>query len=95
MSDAQQHRGGVESDFDLTQFYQIFFEEAAENLDLMEQMLLTLPSENFKPAPDIDTVIDRESVVGLGSLRDRMLILLDIEKLMASQGMALTSDAIN
>ena len=57
--------------------------------------VLTLPSENFKPAPDIDTVIDRESVVGLGSLRDRMLILLDIEKLMASQGMALTSDAIN
>jgi len=33
--------------------------------------------------------------VGLGSLRDRMLILLDIEKLMASHGMALTSDAIN
>ena len=57
--------------------------------------VLTLPSENFKPAPDIDTIIDRESVVGLGSLRDRMLILLDIEKLMASQGMALTSDAIN
>jgi purine-binding chemotaxis protein CheW len=57
--------------------------------------VLKLPSENFKPAPDIDTVIDRESVVGLGSLRDRMLILLDIEKLMASQGMALTSDAIN
>lgn len=57
--------------------------------------VLTLPSENFKPAPDIDTIIDRESVVGLGSLRDRMLILLDIEKLMASHGMALTSDAIN
>jgi two-component system chemotaxis sensor kinase CheA len=45
MSDAQQHRGGVESDFDLTQFYQIFFEEAAENLDLMEQMLLSLHLE--------------------------------------------------
>ena len=55
--------------------------------------VLTLPSENFKPAPDIDTVIDRESVVGLGSLRDRMLILLDIEKLMAGQSMALASDA--
>ena len=45
MSDSQQHRGGVESDFDLTQFYQIFFEEAAENLDLMEQMLLSLHLE--------------------------------------------------
>lgn len=28
--------------FDLTQFYQIFFEEAGENLDQMEQMLLAL-----------------------------------------------------
>ncbi len=30
------------ADFDLTQFYQIFFEEAGENLDQMEQMLLDL-----------------------------------------------------
>ena len=45
MSDAQQHGGGAEGDFDLTQFYQIFFEEAAENLDLMEQMLLSLHLE--------------------------------------------------
>ena len=25
MSEAQQHGGGAESDFDLTQFYQVFF----------------------------------------------------------------------
>jgi len=31
--------------FDLTQFYQIFFEEAGENLDQMEQMLLQLDLE--------------------------------------------------
>ncbi|TSE36234.1 chemotaxis protein CheA [Tepidimonas charontis] len=35
--------------FDLTQFYQIFFEEAAENLEQMEQLLLNL---------DLDTVDD-------------------------------------
>lgn len=29
---ADTHQGGAEADFDLTQFYQIFFEEAAENL---------------------------------------------------------------
>jgi len=34
--------GGSDGDFDLTQFYQVFFEEAAENLDQMEQMLLNL-----------------------------------------------------
>ena len=32
--------------FDLTQFYEIFFEEAGENLDQMEQMLLQLDLEN-------------------------------------------------
>lgn len=39
MADTQQDAG---ADFDLTQFYQIFFEEAGENLDQMEQMLLNL-----------------------------------------------------
>ena len=39
---ADTHQDGAGADFDLTQFYQIFFEEAAENLDQMEQMLLNL-----------------------------------------------------
>lgn len=39
---ADTHQGSADSDFDLTQFYQVFFEEAAENLDQMEQMLLNL-----------------------------------------------------
>ena len=41
MSEAQQHQSSG-GDIDLSQFYQIFFEEAGENLDLMEQMLLNL-----------------------------------------------------
>jgi len=43
--------GGAGADFDLSQFYQIFFEEAGENLDQMEQMLLHL---------NIDTADDEE-----------------------------------
>ncbi len=39
------HQSGAGADFDLSQFYQIFFEEAAENLDQMEQMLLDLDVE--------------------------------------------------
>ncbi|AVP56880.1 chemotaxis protein CheW [Pulveribacter suum] len=39
---ADTHQSGAGMDFDLSQFYQIFFEEAAENLDQMEQMLLVL-----------------------------------------------------
>ncbi|SDM66515.1 two-component system, chemotaxis family, sensor kinase CheA [Oryzisolibacter propanilivorax] len=49
MADIQQ--GGAGMDFDLSQFYQIFFEEAAENLDQMEQMLLGL---------DVNAVNDEE-----------------------------------
>ena len=40
----QESAGG--GNFDLTQFYQIFFEEAGENLDQMEQMLLALDLEH-------------------------------------------------
>ncbi|MFZ2307753.1 MAG: chemotaxis protein CheW [Rhodoferax sp.] len=48
MSETHQDSAGG-GDFDLTQFYQIFFEEAGENLDLMEQMLLNL---NLETADD-------------------------------------------
>ena len=49
MAEVHQESGGSGSDFDLSQFYQIFFEEAGENLDLMEQMLLNL---NLETADD-------------------------------------------
>ena len=49
MADTQE--GGAGADFDLSQFYQIFFEEAGENLDLMERMLLGL---NLEEADDED-----------------------------------------
>jgi two-component system chemotaxis sensor kinase CheA len=47
---AEMHQdSGSGGDFDLSQFYQIFFEEAGENLDQMEQMLLNL---NLETADD-------------------------------------------
>lgn len=47
---AEMHtEGGAGGDFDLSQFYQIFFEEAGENLDQMEHMLLNL---NLETADD-------------------------------------------
>lgn len=49
MAEIHQDSGGSGDNFDLTQFYQIFFEEAGENLDLMEQMLLNL---NLETADD-------------------------------------------
>lgn len=53
--------------------------------------VMELQPENLRAAPEIDSVIDSSAVVGLGSLGDRMLILLDIEKLMAGLDMGLVS----
>jgi two-component system, chemotaxis family, sensor kinase CheA len=49
MAETHHEGGSAGGDFDLSQFYQIFFEEAGENLDLMEQMLLNL---NLETADD-------------------------------------------
>lgn len=46
MADMHQDGSGAIADFDLSQFYQIFFEEAGENLDQMEHMLLNLDLGN-------------------------------------------------
>jgi purine-binding chemotaxis protein CheW len=56
--------------------------------------VMELPPESLKAAPDVDSVIDSDAVLGLGSLGDRMLILLDIEKLMSGVDMALAPDVV-
>jgi len=53
--------------------------------------VMELPPENFKPAPEIESAIDSAAVLGLGSVGDRMLILLDIEKMMSSMDMGLVT----
>lgn len=53
--------------------------------------VIELPAESLKAAPDIESSIDSAAVMGLGSVGDRMLILLDIEKLMSSVDMGLVS----
>ena len=54
--------------------------------------VMELPPESLKAAPEIDSVIDSGAVMGLGSLGERMLILLDIERLMSAPDMGLSSD---
>ena len=55
--------------------------------------VMELPPESIKAAPDIDSVIDSEAVLGLGSLGERMLILLDIERLMSAADMGLVGSS--
>jgi purine-binding chemotaxis protein CheW len=54
--------------------------------------VLELQPESVKAAPDIDSVVDNSCILGLGSVSDRMLILLDIERLMSSGDMGLSAD---
>lgn len=54
--------------------------------------VMGLMPEQLREAPDIESVIDADAVIGLGSLGERMLILLDIEKLMSGIDMGLVAD---
>lgn len=54
--------------------------------------VMELPPDSLKAAPDIESVIDSSAVLGLGSIGERMLILLDIERLMSAPDMGLVSD---
>lgn len=44
--------------------------------------VITLTPEQLRPAPDISGTIDSNAVLALGTVNDRMLILLDIEKVL-------------
>jgi purine-binding chemotaxis protein CheW len=49
-----------------------------------------LSKEQIKPAPEMGTALNTNYLLGLGTVDDRMLILLDIASLMASEDMGLT-----
>ena len=51
--------------------------------------VITLTSEQIRPAPEMGAVLDTEYLIGLGTVEERMLILVDIEKLMSSADMGL------
>ena len=54
--------------------------------------VLELAADSIKTAPDIESIIDNGCILGLGSVSDRMLILLDIERLMSEPEMGLSAD---
>jgi purine-binding chemotaxis protein CheW len=57
--------------------------------------VVELKGEDIKPAPDFTGAIDTQQVIGIATIeqdqRQRMLILIDIEKLMSSAEMGLIS----
>ena len=46
--------------------------------------VVELPAQNIKPPPELGAALDTRYITGLGTLNDQMLILVDIEKLIAS-----------
>jgi len=50
----------------------------------------TLMPEQLKPAPDMGTGFSHEYMIGLGTIDERMLILVDIDRLMSSEEMGLS-----
>jgi len=55
--------------------------------------VIQLNSENLRPAPEFGSILDTKYILGLGTLDERMIIVVDIEKLMSSQEMALVEAA--
>jgi len=55
--------------------------------------VIALGSEQIRPAPDFSSSFDVEYITGLGTVDERMLILVDIEKLMCGSDMALVEMA--
>ncbi|MBJ7313857.1 chemotaxis protein CheW [Rugamonas sp. CCM 8940] len=49
----------------------------------------TLTPEQVKPAPEMGTAFSTDYMIGLGTIDERMLILVDIDKLMSSPEMGL------
>ena len=55
--------------------------------------VITLKPEQIKPAPEFGASLDTKYLLGLGTVDERMLILVDIEKLMSGADMGLVETA--
>jgi purine-binding chemotaxis protein CheW len=53
-----------------------------------------LRADQIRPAPEFAATVDTKYINGLGTLGERMLIVVDIERLMISSEMALIDDAV-
>jgi len=56
--------------------------------------VITLTPEQLRPVPEFSSAIGSDHLLAIGSVQDRMLILLDIEKLMISAEMGLIAETV-
>src|ERR1044072_7044309 len=55
--------------------------------------VIELKPDQIRPAPDFSSSFDTKYIPGLGTVDERMLILVDIERLMSAADMALVDEA--
>jgi purine-binding chemotaxis protein CheW len=55
--------------------------------------VIQLGSDNLRPAPEFGSSLDTRYILGLGTIDERMIIVVDIESLMSSQEMALVESS--
>ena len=51
--------------------------------------VIELSKDSIKPAPEMNSSVDTSFITGIGSVQNRMLILMDIERMMSSAEMGL------
>jgi purine-binding chemotaxis protein CheW len=52
--------------------------------------VISLGADEIRPAPQMGSALDTDFLLGIGTVDGRMLILLDIERLMSSEELGLT-----
>lgn len=57
--------------------------------------VISLDMDQVRPTPEFGSIIDTKYITGLGTVDERMLILVDIERLMASEDMGLIDQTLN
>ena len=56
--------------------------------------VLTLTPEQLQPVPEFNSAVDGDHMLAIGTVNERMLILIDIEKLMTSAEMGLVEQTL-
>ena len=56
--------------------------------------VITLTPAQLRPVPQFNSTIASDHILAIGAVEDRMLILIDIEKLMTSSEMGLINDSL-
>ncbi len=55
--------------------------------------VISLTPEQIKPSPEFSTTMDTQYITGLGTVDERMIIVVDIERLLSSRDMELFETA--